>query len=402
MANQVASEVIEIIEDDNSVGEECWDLLEVICSFAFQDLNPASTSSAHFQASSEFNVEDYVNEGGDGILAAPSFFADGDGILAAPNHTIINSNEKPQDPGQSCSLLPSSPTEDSPLYMLATSDGALSNKYVMDDLTTMSGSHVVLPSIQENVGASSIAFAGTTADMCFVKNPQSQFLGQPSTCSSPEIIDLTQIDDMDETDDVPMELAPIPELDALTDMDQIDNVPMLLPRKNVTLALDLDGTLIHSARYDHGADFSFPMRRGEEEYTVYVKKRPHVDAFLEEAAHMFELVVFTASTSSYANQVINALDPENRLISRRFFRESCVSVDGNYQKDLTIIEADLAKVAIVDNTPEVFQQQVNNGIAIKSWSSGRYDISLLELIPFLETIADADDVRPIIADKFAN
>ena len=65
--------------------------------------------------------------GGDGILAAPSFFADGDGILAAPNHTIINSNEKPQDPGQSCSLLPSSPTEDSPLYMLDTSDGALSN-----------------------------------------------------------------------------------------------------------------------------------------------------------------------------------------------------------------------------------------------------------------------------------
>ena len=29
MANQVAYEVIEIMEDDNSVGEECWDLLEV-------------------------------------------------------------------------------------------------------------------------------------------------------------------------------------------------------------------------------------------------------------------------------------------------------------------------------------------------------------------------------------
>ena len=103
------------------------------------------------------------------------------------------------------------------------------------------------------------------------------------------------------------------------------------------------------------------MRRGEEEYTVYVKKRPHVDAFLEEAAHMFELVVFTASTSSYANQVINALDPENRLISRRFFRESCVSVDGNCQKDLTIIEADLAKVAIVDNTPEVTYSKTQVG-----------------------------------------
>uniref|UniRef100_M8BJQ9 Mitochondrial import inner membrane translocase subunit TIM50 n=1 Tax=Aegilops tauschii TaxID=37682 RepID=M8BJQ9_AEGTA len=277
------------------------------------DLTPASTSSPHFQASSEFNVEDYLNEGGDGILAAPSFFPDGDGILAAPNHTIINSNKKTQDSGQSCSLLSSSPTEDSPLYMLDTSDGALSNKYAMDELTT------------------------------------------PSTCSSHEIIDLTETDDMDETDDVPMELGPISELVDLTYMDQIDHVPMLLPRKNVTLALDLDGTLIHSARYDHGTDFSFCMRRGEEEYTVYVKKRPHVDvdAFLEEAAHMFELVVFTASIYSYANQLIDALDPENKLISRRFFRESYVSVDGRYQKDLTITEADLAKV---------LQQQVNNEI----------------------------------------
>ena len=29
MANQVAYEGIEIMEDDDSVGEECWDLLEV-------------------------------------------------------------------------------------------------------------------------------------------------------------------------------------------------------------------------------------------------------------------------------------------------------------------------------------------------------------------------------------
>jgi hypothetical protein len=29
MTNRVASEVIEIMEDDDSVGEECWDLLEV-------------------------------------------------------------------------------------------------------------------------------------------------------------------------------------------------------------------------------------------------------------------------------------------------------------------------------------------------------------------------------------
>ena len=129
--------------------------------------------------------------------------------------------------------------------MLATSDGVLRNKYAMDESTTMSVSLGVLPSMQENVGASSIAFAGTTADMCFVKNPQSQFLVQASTCSSPKIIDLTVMYGMDETD-VLMELAPIPELVDPTDMDLIDDVPMLLaPRKNITLALDLDGKLLN-------------------------------------------------------------------------------------------------------------------------------------------------------------
>ena len=36
-------------------------------------------------------------------------------------------------------------------------------------------------------------------------------------------------------------------------------------------------------------------------------------------------------------------------------------VDGSYQKDLTIIEADLAKVAIVDNTPEVTYSKTQVG-----------------------------------------
>jgi TFIIF-interacting CTD phosphatase-like protein len=51
---------------------------------------------------------------------------------------------------------------------------------------------------------------------------------------------------------------------------------------------------------------------------------------------------------------------------------------------------------------QVFQLQVNNGIPIKTWSSDPCDVSLLELIPFLETLAVAEDVRPIIAEKFAN
>ncbi|XP_047044045.1 CTD small phosphatase-like protein 2 [Lolium rigidum] len=182
---------------------------------------------------------------------------------------------------------------------------------------------------------------------------------------------------------------------------QLTDVPILPPKKNITLVLDIDGTLIHSSMRDEGADFSFILLRGTEESTVYVKKRPYVDAFLKKVAEMFDIVVFTASISSYADQLLDILDP-GRLISRRYYRDSCLSLGGKYLKDLTIIEANLMKVAIIDNTPEVFRLQVNNGIPINTWSSDPYDTSLLELIPFLETLSVAKDVRPLIANKFAS
>lgn len=45
---------------------------------------------------------------------------------------------------------------------------------------------------------------------------------------------------------------------------------------------------------------------------------------------------------------------------------------------------------------------MNNGIPIKSWFNDPSDSGLISLLPFLETLADADDVRPIIARKFGN
>ncbi|GJM93822.1 hypothetical protein PR202_ga10412 [Eleusine coracana subsp. coracana] len=132
---------------------------------------------------------------------------------------------------------------------------------------------------------------------------------------------------------------------------------------------------------------------------------------------MFELAIFTASQRIYAEQLIDRLDPDGKLISRRFYRDSCKFSDGCYTKDLTILGVDLAKVAIVDNTPQylgicrlmeayffaqVFQLQVDNGIPIKSWFDDPSDQELVELLPFLEGLVDAEDVRPIISKTFHN
>jgi len=135
---------------------------------------------------------------------------------------------------------------------------------------------------------------------------------------------------------------------------------------------------------------------------VYVKQRPHLHTFLERVAEMFEVFIFTASQSIYAEQLLNILDPERKVFSGRAYRESCIFTEGIYTKDLTVLGLDLAKVFIIDNSPQVFRLQVNNGIPIKSWFDDPSDSELISLIPFLETLADVDDVRPIIAKRFGN
>lgn len=113
-------------------------------------------------------------------------------------------------------------------------------------------------------------------------------------------------------------------------------------------------TLVHSTMDQcDDADFTFPVFYDMKEHLVYVKKRPHVHMFLQKVAEMFEVVIFTASQSVYANQLLDVLDPENKLFSKRFFRESCLFTDSSYTKDLTVVGTDLAKVAIIDNTPQV-------------------------------------------------
>lgn len=69
---------------------------------------------------------------------------------------------------------------------------------------------------------------------------------------------------------------------------------------------------------------------------------------------MFDVVIFTAGQSIYAGQLLDILDPNQTLIGQRVYRDSCVFADGEYLKDLTILGRDLARIAIVDNTPQVY------------------------------------------------
>lgn len=161
------------------------------------------------------------------------------------------------------------------------------------------------------------------------------------------------------------------------------------------LVLDLDETLVHSSfRAVPGADFVIPVQIEDVVHFVYVAKRPGVDEFLLEMAKHYEIIVYTASLNKYADPLLDLLDP-HRVIRTRLFRESCVYFEGNYVKDLSLIDRDLTQSIIVDNSPNSYIFHPENAIDCSSFIDDPADRELAQIGGFLTDIRAAEDVRGI-------
>ena len=110
---------------------------------------------------------------------------------------------------------------------------------------------------------------------------------------------------------------------------------------------------------------------------------------------IFELIVFTAGTQEYADPILNIIDKKN-FFDKRLYRQHCVILENVFVKDLSKLGRDLSKVIIIENTPQNFQLQKENGIFIKNfYGEDKNDSALLDLIPILKTVTNNEnnDVR---------
>jgi len=159
------------------------------------------------------------------------------------------------------------------------------------------------------------------------------------------------------------------------------------------LVLDLDETLVHSSfRAVPGADFVIPVQIEDVVHFVYVAKRPGVDDFLLEMAKHYEIVVYTASLNKYADVLLDLLDP-HRVIRTRLFRESCVFYEGNYVKDLSLLNRDLSQCIIIDNSPASYLFHPENAIDCTSFIDDVSDRELDHIGKFLVGVTDVVDLR---------
>ncbi|KAJ3424734.1 scp1-like small phosphatase 4-related [Anaeramoeba flamelloides] len=201
----------------------------------------------------------------------------------------------------------------------------------------------------------------------------------------------TILDEDEEDSYQPPKLLPFPSLDK---------------EGKITLCLDLDQTLISSSFTENkNYDFSVELSDQGKNWKVFVTKRPYLDEFLQECSQMFEVVVFTASLSYYANSILDYLDPENELISHRLFRESCSNFKDGYLKDLSILGREMDRVAIVDDTPFAYSRNERNAIPAKrffvqdnnpKFVNWRNDRELLKILQILKKIQHANNVPNVL------
>lgn len=133
--------------------------------------------------------------------------------------------------------------------------------------------------------------------------------------------------------------------------------------------------------------------------------RPHLYQTLNQIMKSYNPIVFAGSNRSYADSIIDYLDPEKNLFKYRLYRHNCVKLPSEkgtfYVKDLRIIKnVSLKNMVIIDNSVLSFAFQLENGIPISDFYNNKDDVDLITLGTYLMDMSDSDNLPAINSINF--
>ena len=165
------------------------------------------------------------------------------------------------------------------------------------------------------------------------------------------------------------------------------------------LILDIDETLVF------GTECPLPNREPDFRagpYAIY--RRPHLDAFLNAIGQNFDLAVWSSASASYVREIVSALFPDLTRLRFVWSCERCTQkYDPEFQETYYAKNLDkvrklgfpLERILIVDDSPEKVSQHYGNHIRVLPFTGDPNDRELQQLLPYLISIRDVENVRKI-------
>lgn len=187
-----------------------------------------------------------------------------------------------------------------------------------------------------------------------------------------------------------------------------ETFPYIRRTKEYLLVLDIDETLVHSEltveqdRQKYSAqgkefDKTIEFKNPNGTVDIYgVRYRPFLQEFLERMSRLFDIAVYTASAKEYADAVVQHIDPDNKYICARFYRDHCVRVNGMNIKNMNIFDGH--KAMIVDNLIYSYAYHMSQGIPICPFVDDAMDVELKDLAEILENIDSFNSLDELVED----
>ena len=162
---------------------------------------------------------------------------------------------------------------------------------------------------------------------------------------------------------------------------------------------DLDETLIHCElnpenKSQTTIDVVLPNKKTKQ---IGLNIRPHWKEELLKIKTKYYIIMYTASHQSYADSVVNYLDPHKEIFDLRLYRNNCTIVlfEGNtfYIKDLRIMkDVSLRDIVLIDNSVLSFAFHLDNGIPILPYYNGEEEIEMQNLCKLLLKLAECENI----------